>query len=114
MLRKVRSGQNEEAKGFKWTCEVFWVVERFLERASEEEALEFENALKTGDIECSATYLNITELADKELFGAMTGRTVNFGKSIRFEVKSAMTADVNGLSWGWGHAPCIVLLYNKG
>lgn len=104
ITRNIRNGTTKEYEGFKWTCETFWAVEEFLKKAAPQEKEEFIAALKRGDIEYSATYLNMTELAGYELFRKMTARAVEFGREIGIQVKSAMTADVNGLSWGWSEA----------
>jgi len=56
------SGVRPEWEGFKWTCETFWAVEKFLEQATEEEKEQSVSALRRGDIELSGSYLNMTEL----------------------------------------------------
>lgn len=101
---QIRAGQKEEWKGFKWTCETFWAVERFLEVASEQEKLEFAEAIRNGDIELSGTYLNMTELADYDLLKAIHAKAAEYGRSIGHRVDSAMTADINGYSWGYGQS----------
>ncbi|MCJ8012720.1 glycoside hydrolase [Paenibacillus sp. KQZ6P-2] len=99
--KEVRSGKRDEWKGFKWTCETFWAVERFLGEASDEEKSDFAEAIRQGDIELSGTYLNMTELADEDLLRSIHSKAAAYGRSIGCPVDSAMTADINGYSWGY-------------
>ncbi|MDG0795085.1 glycoside hydrolase [Cohnella ginsengisoli] len=98
------TAEHPEWKGFKWTCEAFWAVERFLEEAEDLEKERFVQALRRGDIELSGTYLNMTELAGYELLADMAGRAGKFAASHGLRVRSAMTADINGYSWGYSQA----------
>ncbi|WNR42724.1 glycoside hydrolase family 38 N-terminal domain-containing protein [Paenibacillus roseipurpureus] len=100
------SGEKEEWTGYKWTCETFWAVERFLEQASEEEREQFAEVLHRGDIELSGTYLNMTELAGYDLLTKMLEKSGNYAREINLntQVKSAMTADITGYSWGYSQA----------
>lgn len=104
ITKQVREGQRAEWKGFKWTCETFWAVEKFLEEASEEEKRDFAEAVRSGDIELSGTYLNMTELADYDLLQAIHSKAAEYGRSIGRHVDSAMTADINGYSWGYAQS----------
>ncbi|MBN2172297.1 MAG: glycoside hydrolase, partial [Candidatus Krumholzibacteriota bacterium] len=85
---------------FRWTCETFWSVERFLEGADGGERESFAQAVRDGEIGLSASYLNFNELADAGLLGRLTARVADYGESIGVPVRSAMTADVNGHGWG--------------
>ncbi len=98
------SGDRPEWEGFKWTCETFWAVEKFLEQATEEEKEQFVSALRRGDIELSGSYLNMTELIDYELLGVMLAKAGKFAEPLGLQVRSAMTADINGYSWGYSQA----------
>jgi len=102
ILREIHSGRHPEWADFKWVCETFWPVESFMERASEQEKVEFATAVRHGEIGLSGTYLNMSELMDKELLESMIGRIRSYGKSIGAPVTSAMTADITGFSWGYG------------
>lgn len=102
ILREIRSGRHPEWAGFKWVCETFWPVESFMKRASEQEKAEFAAAVRHGEIGLSGTYLNMSELMDKELLESMIGRIQSYGKSIEAPVTSAMTADITGFGWGYG------------
>ncbi|WP_237392005.1 glycoside hydrolase [Paenibacillus dendrobii] len=99
--KAMRSGKHDDWKGFKWTCETFWAVERFLGEASDEEKSDFAEAVRQGDIELSGTYLNMTELADEDLLRSIHAKAAAYGRSIGCPVDSAMTADINGYSWGY-------------
>ncbi|WP_212979528.1 glycoside hydrolase family 38 N-terminal domain-containing protein [Paenibacillus azoreducens] len=99
--KEIRSGKRDEWKGFKWTCETFWAVEQFLREASSEEQRDFAEAVRQGDIELSGTYLNMTELADEDLLRSIHSKAAEYGRSIGCPVDSAMTADINGYSWGY-------------
>lgn len=102
--KDIRSGKREEWKGFKWTCETFWAVERFLKEAGGEEQRDFAEAVRLGDIELSGTYLNMTELADEDLLRSIHAKAAAYGRSIGCPVDSAMTADINGYSWGYAQS----------
>ncbi|CAI6061434.1 glycoside hydrolase [Cohnella sp. JJ-181] len=93
-----------EWKGFKWTCETFWAVEKFLEEATDAEKERFVQALRRGDIDLSGTYLNMTELIGYELLAEMVARAGKFAEPHGLRVRSAMTADINGYSWGYAQA----------
>jgi hypothetical protein len=101
-VSEIHSGRRPEWSGFKWVCETFWPIEAFLKRASDQEKVEFAEAVHRGDIGISGTYLNMSELIGKELFESMIERVRRYGESIQFPVTSAMTADITGFSWGYG------------
>lgn len=98
-LRQAKNGSKHPYKGFVWTCETFGVVEGFWRGASPEEKAEFINYVKTGEISLSANYLNMTELAGKQLFRSILGRAESFAAEHGLTIDSALTADVNGYSW---------------
>lgn len=90
---------------FRWTCETFWAVEQFLREAGPEWKSRFDAALRRGDLELSATYLNMTELIGAELLTKRMAAAVAYGRGVGAAVDSAMTADING--FGWGYASCL-------
>ncbi|NOU71229.1 glycoside hydrolase [Paenibacillus sp. LMG 31458] len=102
--KDARSGTRSEWSGFKWTCETFWAVEQFLKEASAEEKNDFAEAVRRGDIELSGTYLNMTELPDYDLLRSIHSKAAEYGRSIGCQVDSAMTADINGYSWGYAQS----------
>ncbi|HTG71405.1 MAG TPA: hypothetical protein VL921_19260 [Candidatus Udaeobacter sp.] len=103
-LEDIQSGKRSEWKGFRWICETFWQVEAFLAAATADEIKRFEAAILAGDIELSGTYLNLTELIGDDVLRSMLNRPQEYGQSLGIAVKSAMTADINGYSWGYSQA----------
>lgn len=104
IIEDVKSGKRTEWKGFRWICETFWQVEAFLASATAEEIKQFEEAVRNGDIELSGTYLNLNELIDADVLRSMLHRSVDYGQSLGVSIKSALTADINGFSWGYSQA----------
>ncbi|UCH83175.1 MAG: glycoside hydrolase, partial [Candidatus Latescibacterota bacterium] len=106
-LRIIESGRgprDNDFTGFRWVCEAFWAVERFLEQAKPHEVESFIRAVKSGDVGLSASYLNFTELLDRYLLSQVTARAAAFGATIGVPVRCAMTADINGFGWGFSQA----------
>jgi hypothetical protein len=85
---------------FKWNCETYYCVERFLEEATEEEKQDLYAMIKSNNIGLSATYLNFTDLVDKKALNKRTREMVEHFKAQGIDVKTAMNADVNGISLG--------------
>jgi hypothetical protein len=94
----------EERPDFRWTCEGFWGVERFWEVADAEERRRFLEQLRAGRIGLSASWLNLTELPDQELLDRLCGRAARWAGEQGLAVPCAMTADINGHSWGFASA----------
>jgi len=94
----------DRSPDFRWTCETFWGVERFLDYATQNERRKFVDAVTSGKIGLSASYLNFNELLDYEILMRMTDRAGAFGKRIGCSVDSAITADINGFGWGFARA----------
>lgn len=99
---EIESGRRPEWKGYKWVCETFWPIESFLKKASEHEKEQLKEAIRSGVIGLSGTYLNFGELIGKDLLEAVIKRITDYGKSIGQPVHSAMTADITGFGWGYG------------
>lgn len=87
-------------KNFKWNCETYYCVERFLEEATEDEKQDLYAMIKSNNIGLSATYLNFTDLVDKKVLNKRTKEMVEHFKAQGIDVKVAMNADVNGISLG--------------
>lgn len=98
----VKLGQEKD--GFKWVCEAFWAVEKYLSQATAEQKQAFEAAVKAGHIEITANYLNMTELPDYELVAPFVKRAADYGQHLGVPVTSAMTADVNGYRLDYARA----------
>ncbi len=104
ILTKIYSGEKKEWNGFKWNCEGFWGVEQFLKYADSNLIKRFEYYVKKGDIGISANYLNLTELIDFDVLKSEIKKGTDYGASLGIKLDSAMTADINGYSWGYADA----------
>jgi hypothetical protein len=104
IIEKSAGRRSRHFTGFRWQCETFWGVEKFLEEATGDERTAFVEAVRSGAIGVSGSYLNLNELLDYDLLLTATGRAADFGRSIDVPVDSAMTADINGYSWGFSQA----------
>lgn len=93
-------GNGTPEKDFRWNCETYYCVERFLEAATEEEKEQFFELVKNGNIGISATYLNFNDLADCEVLDARTKEMKEIFAAQGIDVKTAMNADINGISLG--------------
>ncbi|MHC5012201.1 MAG: glycoside hydrolase family 38 N-terminal domain-containing protein, partial [Planctomycetota bacterium] len=94
----------ERRPAFRWVCETFWPVERFLARAAPEDVIRFAAKLQDGQIGLSSNYLNFSELAGPEVLADVCARAQALGQAVGVPVRSAMTADVNGFGWGFAQA----------
>jgi len=92
--------ENSAEKGFKWNCETYFCVEQFLRSASEKEKADFFDLVRKGNIGVSATYLNFTDLADAEMLNHKTAEMKDVFAAQGLSVKTAMNADINGISLG--------------
>lgn len=103
ILDRIHSGEKPQWKGFKWTCENLWQVERFLEQAPQREIDAFAAYVRSGEIGLSGNYLNMTELVDMDILRAKLRRGMETLREFG-PIHSAMTADVNGYAWGYAQA----------
>ena len=92
---------NPEYDSYKWNCESFWVVEKFLKSAEPVEKHKFIDAVKANKIGISASYLNFSEILDYDLMYSLTKRSVDWGVENNITINTAMTADINGYGWGF-------------
>ena len=95
---------HDDLRGFKWVSECFWSIEQWLRQAGANGKQQLADAIKDGLIGLSATYLHYTELLDYPFLVASLRKAVEYGKSIGVNVDSALSADVNGFSWGYADA----------
>ncbi len=86
---------------FKWNCESYWCVEQFLKEATEEEAKEFAEGVRSGNIGLSGSYLNLTDLVPAFVQDAILKRNCEERERLGIRAVSASTADINGYSWGF-------------
>jgi len=89
---------------FKWTCEGFWAVEQYLNRASAAERARLLRAMKEGLIELTAAYFHMTELPDMELLRRSVSYAASFARREAVPLSVAMGCDINGVSWGMADA----------
>jgi len=101
-VRIAREGYKavEAEKFFKWNCETLYCVEKFLEEASDEEKREFFSMIRAGNIGISASYLNFTDLVDRDALDNRTREMLKLFRDEGIDVKTAMIADINGISLG--------------
>lgn len=99
LLKKGRE-ENLPEKDLRWNCETFYCVEQFLKTASEEEQQDFFDLVKEGNIGISATYLNFNDLADCRMLDEKTAEMQRLFNREGISVKTAMNADINGISLG--------------
>ena len=86
---------------FVWNCESYWCVQQFLAAADESEKQEFIRDVKNGNIGLSASYLNLTDLVPEYVHSEIMKECVRQRQTLGLEAKSAITADINGYSWGF-------------
>lgn len=101
ILDASEDGTKPEWQGYKWTCENYWQVERFFEQSDDSYKQKFIHYVKAGKIDISLTYLNMTELVDNDILDSMFKKGRSFSDQHQLDLDSAMTADINGFSWGY-------------
>lgn len=89
-----------ENEAFRWNCETLYCVEQFLENASPEEKEAFFAFVRQGKIGISAAYLNFNDLLDCEIYSKRLACLIDLFKANHFTPKTAMIADINGISMG--------------
>ncbi|MBP1043477.1 hypothetical protein I6N95_20850 [Vagococcus sp. BWB3-3] len=103
-LSDIEQGKRPEWTGFKYTCENYWQVEQFMANSTPEEQQAFEYFVKKGWIDISLSYLNMTELVDETVLNKMFAKGRRYVDGLEIAANSAMTADINGFSWGYAEA----------
>lgn len=95
------NGSRLEWQDFHWICETFWAVEQFLLQEGPEWRERLIAAIRRGTIELTGNYLNFTELLDGHLLASSLAKAPRFAEEVDVQIKSAMTADINGYAWGY-------------
>ena len=95
ILRREDAG---EPRGFRWQCENFWQVEQFLKTASGQDRADLVRYVREGRIGLSASYLNLTDLVDDSVLREHLAKAAAWAGENGLDLRSAMTADVNGYS----------------
>ncbi|MBC2263549.1 glycosyl hydrolase [Listeria booriae] len=104
ILTDIENGKHPEWEGFRWVCENYWQVENFLANSSPDNIACFERYVQAGLIDISLNYLNMTELADNDLLNYKLAQGRSYADRLAVPLDSAMTADINGYSWGYADA----------
>lgn len=94
----------KEDPRFKWNCETWFCVEKFLEEATDAEKEDFFSAVRSGNIGISANYLNFTDLAEPTVLTERVAEMKKLFSDRSIRVESAMIADINGVSMGYRDA----------
>lgn len=89
-----------ENQNFRWNCETWFCVEKFLEEATPQEAQALFEHMKAGRVGFSATYLNFCDLVDSQVLHRRLGEACGLLRARGFQPKTAMCADINGISMG--------------
>ena len=89
-----------ENAAFRWNCETWFCVEEFLEEATPQEAQALFEHMKAGRVGFSATYLNFCDLVDSQVLHRRLGEACGLLRARGFQPKTAMCADINGISMG--------------
>lgn len=99
-LTKKGIEENLPYRDLKWNCETAYCVEQFLQCAKEEEKKDFFDLVRSGSIGISANWLNFNSLVDCEMLDHKTAQFQQIFTEQGFPVKTAMNADINGISLG--------------
>jgi len=83
---------------FRWTCEVSWPVDVYLQSRPQEQIDRLLKRVAGGRIEITGMYLNYDELTDEPTLVASLKPFQRF-RELGIEVKTAMQNDVNGIAW---------------
>ena len=89
-----------ENQNFRWNCETWFCVEKFLEEATPQEAQALFEHIKAGRVGFSDTYLNFCDLVDSQVLHRRLGEACGLLRAQGFQPKTAMCADINGISMG--------------
>ena len=92
--------EKPEYEKFRWNCETLFCVEEFFKSASKEEKEKFCKLVSEGKLGISANYLNFTDLLDSEIYNERLGEWTEYFSNQNVEMKTAMIADINGISMG--------------
>jgi len=91
-------------EGFVWTIECFWSVEQWLAVRGDADRAALADAIREGFVGLSATYLHFNELIDAPLMRSVLGRASSYAKANGLVADTALSADINGFSWGYAQA----------
>ncbi|MDR2648014.1 MAG: hypothetical protein LBB67_07840, partial [Oscillospiraceae bacterium] len=104
ILREAYDNGNVRWQGFKWTCEGFWAVEKFLRLSTDAYIKDFSRFVKSGNIGVSGNYLNCTELVNDTVLRETMAGVAETARVHEMDISCGMTADINGYGWGYASA----------
>lgn len=104
ILNDLHINNKIQYRGFKWQCENYWQVKNFYENSSEDYIKNFEKYIKSGEIGLSGNYLNLTELIAYDVLDHKLREAADYAKRLGINIKSGMSADINGFAWGYSKA----------
>ncbi len=93
-----------EWSGFRWVCESYWCVEKFLKAAAASEREALVRRVQEVKIGLSGNYLGLVDLADDEVLRWALNRSQREIEGLGLRMPCAMTADINGYPWGYADA----------
>ncbi len=96
--------EDASLSGFRWTNECFWSIEQWLQANDPSRIAELVECIRDDTIGLSATYLHFNELIDDELMRASINRATSFARAHDLPLDAAVSADINGFSWGYSEA----------
>ena len=91
--------EKQENADFRWNCETLFCVEEFFKDATEDEKKAFLRLASQGKIGLSANYLNFNDLVDCTVYRDRLHQWQQI-----LPMKTAMMADINGISMGYRDA----------
>lgn len=91
--------EQPENAAFRWNCETLFCVEEFWKQASEHQREALRALAAEGKIGLSANYLNFNDLVDCVVYRERLHRWQKL-----LPMRTAMTADINGVSMGYRDA----------
>lgn len=93
-----RTREYPEAARMRFTCEITWQFEDFLDRASDEEIASWNRLVDAGDFELGAFPFHTSALLEmNECQALLDGASAVYE---RYQPKSCFQNDINGLPWG--------------
>lgn len=84
---------------FRFTCESFWAVEKYLDTYGAEGEQRLLRAIRSGHIELTAFYLHNAELLTRNNYVSSLGRAREFADRHGIKLTTALCCDVNGFPW---------------
>lgn len=91
----------EREPRFRWNCEAYWAVREFLKVADDSERGRFVKAVEDGRIGLSGSHFNLTDLIPEFVHTRIMDEAKSERDALGITAASALTADVNGYSWGF-------------